>query len=586
MPTQLPAPSGVRATARPNPLHLALCAVLLITAAACGGDGAGTTEPPPPPPPPPSAPTVARVSVDRTSATLANGGRLQLTASALDANNQPVAGAQVAWAVHGTAVTVSAQGLVTAVAEGAASVSASSSGHSANVGFLVVSGTAGTTVVTPANPQLLPDDTVALTVRSFDANGVLATGAPTWTSSDTTVARVLPNGRVVALQAGTVTVRATTTAGSGDISVRVFPDIPLVMMAASRADVCALATSGALYCAGRAHGAAATRVGATTSFAFVDGFGDHFQDVSGFCAIDNVGAAWCWGSNGFGQLGVGDLADRAAPTRVAGDLRFMHISAGDFHTCGITTERQLWCWGNGARGALGTGNEDNSSVPVRVPFTDPVMHVSAGNNFTCAIVRTAIDSTLCWGRNLTGQLGDDNVPHDSFVPRLASTAFVSLPQRNNVFTCALTAAGYAWCWGNPSPMGIAVLQCPYLPSGTHNCIPVPGPLDTPHRFKQLGGNVFGGMCGLTHDGAVHCWGLNVRDRHGITGCAGAIGCLPQPGPPGTFTSIGGSVYTNCGIRTTGRGYCWGDNQHGQLTLPGGTLPTTTVPQRFRIFADT
>lgn len=38
-----------------------------------------------------------------------------------------------------------------------------------------------------------------------------------------------------------------------------------------------------------------------------------------FClAVKNDGSLWAWGGNGAGQLGLGDSASRAVPTRVTG----------------------------------------------------------------------------------------------------------------------------------------------------------------------------------------------------------------------------------------------------------------------------
>jgi alpha-tubulin suppressor-like RCC1 family protein len=42
------------------------------------------------------------------------------------------------------------------------------------------------------------------------------------------------------------------------------------------------------------------------------------------------------------------------------------ISAGGFHTCGLTTSGAVKCWGYGASGRLGNGANSNSNTPVTV----------------------------------------------------------------------------------------------------------------------------------------------------------------------------------------------------------------------------
>src|SRR5207302_4543187 len=78
-----------------------------------------------------------------------------------------------------------------------------------------------------------------------------------------------------------------------------------------------------------------------------------------FCALDTGGAAWCWGNNYSGELGVDRAAcDGAglcasAPARVQGGLTFKQLSAGTSMTCGVTTGNEVYCWGATEYGRLG-----------------------------------------------------------------------------------------------------------------------------------------------------------------------------------------------------------------------------------------
>src|SRR5207244_4475556 len=88
--------------------------------------------------------------------------------------------------------------------------------------------------------------------------------------------------------------------------------------------------------------------------------GDYFT-----CALKD-GGAWCWGSNTFGQLGVGrppftSRVPLMVPSLTSG---VSAIAAGGTHAC-VLRSGGVACWGGGG-GVLGNGTRDPSFVPVPV----------------------------------------------------------------------------------------------------------------------------------------------------------------------------------------------------------------------------
>ncbi len=96
---------------------------------------------------------------------------------------------------------------------------------------------------------------------------------------------------------------------------------------------------------------------------------DYLQTHS--CAIASGGPAYCWGSNKLGQLGIGASDDQAhtAPVPVTGGLTFDRLSAGGGHTCAITPQSTVYCWGAGGSGQLGNGDIQDKAWPV--PVSEP-----------------------------------------------------------------------------------------------------------------------------------------------------------------------------------------------------------------------
>jgi uncharacterized protein YjdB len=176
---------------------------------------------------PPPAP-VASVGVSPPTGELDVGGTLQLTATPRDAAGNPLTGRTVTWESSNPAVaTVDANGRVTAVGPGTATIRATSEGQTgtATVTVRTPAPRVATVTVTPANPQLVEGRTVQLTATARDAAGNIITGRTvTWTSSNTNVATVDASGRVTAVRKGRATITATVDGVSGTSLVEVDRD--------------------------------------------------------------------------------------------------------------------------------------------------------------------------------------------------------------------------------------------------------------------------------------------------------------------------------------------------------------------------
>jgi len=135
------------------------------------------------------------------------------------------------------------------------------------------------------------------------------------------------------------------------------------------------------------------------------------------CGIVADGSAVCYGGNSSGQLGDGTTTDRTnAPVRVSTNLHFSSLTAGNLFTCGLATDGFAYCWGSNAFGQLGVGGGANRTTPTRVAGNIAFATIVAGQNHVCG--STSSGSTYCWGFNQTGQLGDGSTINRS-TPTLA-----------------------------------------------------------------------------------------------------------------------------------------------------------------------
>lgn len=208
-------------------LASALAALAIL---ACGGEGSDSPTGPDTPTPAP----VAAVILDPTTGSLTVGQTMGLTVTLKDAAGRTLAGRAVAWTSSDDAVaTVSAAGLVSAVAEGSTTIRATSEGKSAQIG-IVVSAVPPVPVayveISPATLSLLPDETARLQAVPRSESGQPLEGRPvTWSSGDPAVATIDASGLVTARSVGTARISAVSGGRSGflEVEVRALPPAPV-----------------------------------------------------------------------------------------------------------------------------------------------------------------------------------------------------------------------------------------------------------------------------------------------------------------------------------------------------------------------
>lgn len=129
------------------------------------------------------------------------------------------------------------------------------------------------------------------------------------------------------------------------------------------------------------------------------------REIGGYtCGVTTDNRAYCWGANGFGQLGDDGSHDFTVPHVVAGGHLFRQISAGTLHACAATPQNKAYCWGRNTSGALGDGTDVfRQRHPVPVVGGLQFSSVSAGTGFTCPVTPSA--AAYCWGANPVGNLG-------------------------------------------------------------------------------------------------------------------------------------------------------------------------------------
>jgi Cutinase/Regulator of chromosome condensation (RCC1) repeat len=330
------------------------------------------------------------------------------------------------------------------------------------------------------------------------------TAAGTWTVGYQVQAQ--PTGPSSDWIPGSLTLHVSTTVGGGQTQAG--------KIAAGTNSSCAVTTAGAVKCWGwNGHGELGngTTIDSLTPVDVV-GLGSGVASVSagynGTCAVTTAGAVKCWGWNVGGELGNGTTTQSTTPVDVVGlGSGVASVSPGLYHTCALTTAGAVKCWGYNGDGELGNGTTTiGSNTPVDVVgLGSGVASVSAGNGHTCTV--TTAGAVKCWGYNVGGVLGngttiDSNTPVD-VVGLGSGVASVSAGFDH---TCAVTTASAVKCWGWNGNGEL----------GNGTTTNATTPVDVVGLGSGVASVSAGDYhtCAVTTDVVVKCWGLNTNGQLG------------------------------------------------------------------------
>ncbi len=344
-------------------------------------------------------------------------------------------------------------------------------------------------------------------------------------------------------------------------------DGPIIAITAGGQHACALNMVGDMYCwgynnqgqlgAGFASPSEPTPVSVPGTFDSLSA--GHFHT----CGLKQ-GVAYCWGLNNNGQTGIGSAGGNVLiPTPVAGGETFVEISGGYEHTCAVSTDMKAFCWGSNGAGELGAGVIGaDSAFPVSVAGLGEVSDITAGAELACAL--TSAGTVECWGSTSWGKLGigslgaTEHQQQSAYelisTPVAQLSGVTALGSTRGLHVCTRTPAG-RHCWGDN---GAGQVGQGLAPEDNSVATKVTGAAETAALSSQDYHT-----CALSDSGTVSCWGVNDAGQLGQSHTRN----LPAPvnvAGIGVVQALAvGHVHT-CALNGAGEVYCWGANGFGQL----------------------
>lgn len=121
------------------------------------------------------------------------------------------------------------------------------------------------------------------------------------------------------------------------------------------------------------------------------GTNNYWTDISAGAdhdlAIKNDGTVWSWGRNYIGQMGNGNVGGvQTLPQMILSSINnnFIKISGGMEFSSGIKSDGTLWAWGSNGLGQMGIGNNLNQATPQTVNCSALAIF-EAQNNFEASL---------------------------------------------------------------------------------------------------------------------------------------------------------------------------------------------------------
>lgn len=284
---------------------------------------------------------------------------------------------------------------------------------------------------------------------------------------------------------------------------------------------------------------------------------------SGTCALSTQGRVWCWGTDRYGVLGLGNPKSGFGnlysnhPIQITGIINAIQIDKGDDFACALLKTGTVKCWGEGISGQLGTGNRNSSAEPVDVKGLTGVVQVTTGSKFACALLTNK--QVKCWGANTqmgsgtllgTGK-GDMYITVPTTVRGVTDAAQIDAGESR---TCAVLTTGSVKCWGygKRGDGATYVTNIPNLVTGVTNA-----------KSVEVGRSA---ACLTLTTGKVSCWGSDFDSS------------IPVLVPSlENVSSMKFSPYRYCAVLTDSQVKCWGSELFGELGNGGSPKDEIETP---------
>jgi alpha-tubulin suppressor-like RCC1 family protein len=287
-------------------------------------------------------------------------------------------------------------------------------------------------------------------------------------------------------------------------------------------------------------------------------------------ALKKDGTVWAWGSNKYGQLGVGDWnGTTVAKPRQIQDFRdITFIASGTGSVFAVKSDGKVYAWGDNRMGQLGDDSTQTRYRPVKIEELKDVEGIVAGKNYALAYQKDG--NVYAWGSNEFGQLGNgSSSPSDIPVQVTGLSGVKQLIIADNS-NFALKNDGTVWSWGQN--------EKGQLGDGSTNNRFIPFQIGSMTHIQSISVSGKNGIA-LDEDGKVWTWGQPQTqleaDKKNENSAPVQLRNLSN------IKQIWAKSNSYFAVEKNGTVWAWGENNAGQLG--DGTSKSQPVPVKIPAF---
>lgn len=276
------------------------------------------------------------------------------------------------------------------------------------------------------------------------------------------------------------------------------------------------------------------------------------------------GTLWAWGYNADrGQLGDGTTENRLSPVQIGSDTDWAAMASGWDYTVAIKTGGTLWAWGSNSYGQLGLGGTNDDGVhhtPVQIGSATDWSAVIAGG---AHIIARRGGGLWVWGNDSGGQLGDNSTT-DRTAPFQIGTetdwATMIEGKTGTYHTLIAKTDGTLYvCGANThGQLGLGTAE------GSPHKILVPIDSNTNWTTMTAGGYLH--TIARKSNGTLWAWGFNAYGQLGVGLSDNLIASPTQIGSESNWTTVTAGHWHTLALKGDGTLWSWGSNGNGQLGI--------------------
>ena len=307
----------------------------------------------------------------------------------------------------------------------------------------------------------------------------------------------------------------------------------------------------------------------------VQGLSDIIEVTAGdgySLAMDKNGEVYSWGRNSWGMLGNGNTLNANIPNKInaLSGLNIVKVSTSGYHCLALANNGDVYSWGTNGNGQLGLGDREYKLVPTIIQNLPSSIDIAAAGFSSYAVDMTG--SVWSWGNNNSCKLGF-TYSGDILSPNKTVIKDIESISTGYDHCLAIGEDGNIYSWGDNGfgQLGVTGITT-YTPQKQNI-----GLSNVKNSFSKCHHNV-----AVTSDGKTYAWGRNDYGQLGIGTISDKV-FEPTLVFENSFETVAMDIYSTYAVSSDGNLFKWGYMPNTDISkyISGGSCVPLDIPTETR-----